>query len=290
MIVHLPDREPFKTKSPGYMLDRCLFDKELATSAVLAGVAILTGTKALESSSGTILIQRESEKEWVHTKVIIGADGIHSTVARWTQRPSLKMMAALQYEVVLFEPRSHVDIFFHPDYEGGYGWFFPKGRTANVGIGVVAKKSARLPELLGDFLNRLNRSGELPRVEIVSKTGGSIPCDLHQQTVFGNILLAGDAAGHAHPVTGAGIFNAVLGGEMAGRIAAEAVARGDMSYLAHYETEWREAFGKSLSYGAYKRGVLDDNWNKPGIDFESLIRKTWVTFKEYYEDRRKIPL
>jgi geranylgeranyl reductase family protein len=290
MIVHLPGREPLKMKSPGYMLDRSLFDKELAASAILAGAEISTGTKALETSSGGILIQRDNEKEWVRTKVIIGADGVHSTVARWTQQPLLKVMAALQFEVVLFEPRSHVDIFFHPDYEGGYGWFFPKGRTANAGVGVISAKTARLPELLSDFFDLLTRSGKLPRVQIVSKTGGSIPCGLHQQTVFGNILLAGDAAGHAHPVTGAGIFNAVLGGELAGRIAAEAVARGDMNHLANYETEWREAFGKSLSYGAYKREMIEDNWNKPEISFESLIRKTWVSFKEYYEDRRKIPL
>lgn len=287
MIIHLPDRTTFKMKGPGYMLDRSLFDKELATSAILAGAEVSTGTKALESSSEGVLIQRGMKKEWIRAKVIIGADGVHSTVARWTQQPSLKVMVALQYEVVLFEPQSQVDIFFHPDYEGGYGWFFPKGRTANVGIGVISPKTARLPEWLNDFLNLLNRSGKLPRIEIVSKTGGSIPCEPHQQTVFGNVLLVGDAAGHAHPITGAGILNGVLGGEMAGRISAEAVARGDMTHLANYETEWREAFGNSLSYGVYKRGVLENNWNKPGIDFNSLIRKTWVGFKEYYEDRKK---
>ena len=71
--------------------------------------------------------------------------------------------------------------------------------------------------------------------------------------MFGNILLVGDAAGHAHPITGAGILNAVIGGEMAGRIAAEAIARGDLDHLENYEIEWRETFGKSLSYGALKR-------------------------------------
>jgi flavin-dependent dehydrogenase len=199
-------------------------------------------------------------------------------------------MVALQYEVVLFEPQFHADIFFHPDYEGGYGWFFPKGRTANVGIAIIPQKTARLPDFLNDFLNLLNRFGKLPRIEIVSRTGGSIPCETHRQTVFGNILLAGDAAGHAHPITGAGILNAVICGEMAGRIAAEAVARGDLNYLEHYETEWREMFGQTLSYGALKRKFLEEHWNRSGMDFKDLIRKTWVGFKEYHEDRRKIPL
>ncbi|MDO9123418.1 MAG: hypothetical protein Q7V12_03220, partial [Deltaproteobacteria bacterium] len=75
-----------------------------------------------------------------------------------------------------------------------------------------------------------------------------------------------------------------------GRIAAESLAKGDLNHLWQYETEWRETFVSSLSYGAFKRDFLEENWNKPEIDFESLIRKTWVGFKEYYKDRRKIPL
>jgi flavin-dependent dehydrogenase len=81
-----------------------------------------------------------------------------------------------------------------------------------------------------------------------------------------------------------------MAGEIAGRIAAEAVEMDDLRYFGNYETEWQEAFGKSLSYGALKREFLEKNWNKPEVDFQDLIRKTWIGFKEYYEDRRKIDL
>ena len=51
MVTHLPDRifhdKRYEMKSPGYMLDRSLFDKELATSAVLAGAKLSTETKAI---------------------------------------------------------------------------------------------------------------------------------------------------------------------------------------------------------------------------------------------------
>lgn len=287
MIIHLPDRTTFKMKNPGYMLDRSLFDKELATSAILAGAEVSPGTIALESSSEGVLIERGSEKEWVRTTAIIGADGIHSTVARWAKQPSLKQMVALQYEVVLFETQSHADIYFHPDYEGGYAWVFPKGNTANVGIGVTPPRASLLPDLLNRFLNQLRDSGKLPRIEVVSKTGGSIPCEPREQTVFGNILLAGDAAGHAHPITGAGIFNAVIGGAIAGKIAAEAIIQGDLGRLKNYETECREAFGNSLQYGFLKRNFLEEHWNKNEVDFNELIQKTWVGFKEYYQNRKK---
>jgi geranylgeranyl reductase family protein len=287
MSIHLPNGATYEMKSPGYMLDRSLFDKELATSAALSGTELLTGAKALEVSSEGVLIEHGSKKEWIRTKVIIGTDGVHSTAVRWTKQPPLRVMVALQYEVVLFEPQFHADIYFHPDYEGGYAWFFPKDRTANVGVGVLPGKTSILPELLNRFLTLLKDCGKLPRVEIVSKTGGSIPCELRKQTVFGNILLAGDAAGHAHPITGAGILTAVIAGKIAGRIGAEAIIHGDLGRLKNYETECHEAFGESFRYGFLKRSFLEENWNKPEMDFETLIKQTWVGFKEYYEERKK---
>jgi len=273
-------------KSPGYMLNRSLFDKELVISAILSGAKISVETKAVALSSGGVVIERAKKQMLLKPKVIIAADGVDSSVARWLEEPPVNETVALQYDLVIPKPQNHVDIFFRKDYESGYAWFFPKGRRANVGVGIVSSKASLLPSLLNDFLKNLRESQKLSRIEILSKTGGSIPCEPRRQTVFGNILLIGDAAGHAHPVTGAGILNAVIGGSIAGRIAAEAIVRGDLGYLENYEREWHETLGQSLLYGSYKREFLEENWNKSHIDFESLIRKTWVGFKEYYQERR----
>jgi len=286
MVTHLPDGSSYEMRGPGYMLDRSLFDQELVASAILSGARISTETKAIALSPEGLVVERGLKQEIIQSKVIIGADGVHSSVTRWLGLAPLKTTVALQYQMVLTKPQNHVDIFFHKDYEGGYAWFFPKGRTVNVGAGVVPQKTSLLPDFLSHFLKTLKRSKKLSGIEVISRTGGSIPCEIPQQTVFGNTLLVGDAAGHAHPITGAGILNAVIGGEIAGRVAAEAVAKGDLRYLENYEMEWREAFGKTLSYGASKRKFLEENWNKPRIDFEGLIRNTWIGFKEYYEDRK----
>ena len=288
MVTHLPGGTSYEMKGPGYMIDRSLFDKEWVASAILSGARISTETRAVGLSSDGLVVQQGAKQEIVKSRVMIGADGVHSSVARWIGLPKLKTIVALQYEVVNPHPKNHVDIFFHFDYEGGYAWFFPKGRTANVGVGILPKRISDLPTLMNNFLNHLVGSERLPSVHIVGKTGGSIPCETPRQTVFNNTLLVGDAAGHAHPITGAGILNAVIGGEIAGRIAAEAVARGDLRYLENYEIEWRETFGKSLSYGASKRYFLEEHWNSPGVDFEGLIRKTWIGFKEYYGDRKRM--
>jgi geranylgeranyl reductase family protein len=288
MVTHLPDGTSYEMKSPGYMLDRSLFDKERVASAALAGAKISIETKAVGLSAEGLAVERGSEKEVIRSKIFIGADGVHSAIARFVGQPSLKTIVALQYEVVMPEPQNQVDAYFHKDYEGGYAWFFPKGRTANVGVGLIPSKTTQLPGLLGGFLNVLKKSKKLIRAEIVSKTGGSIPCEPNRKTFLDNVLLLGDAAGHAHPITGAGILNAIVGGEIAGRIAAEAVEKGNLRHLENYEIEWQEAFGKSLSYAASKREFLEKNWNESNIEFDELIRKTWVGFKEYYEDRRRI--
>ncbi|NWF92901.1 MAG: NAD(P)/FAD-dependent oxidoreductase [Syntrophaceae bacterium] len=287
MVTHLSDQTCHEMKSPGYMLDRSLFDKELSVSAILSEARISIGTKATGLISDGVIVERGTRKEHIKSKVIIGADGTHSSTARWIGLPPAKTIVALQYEMAIPNSQNHVDIFFHSDYEGGYAWFFPKGRTVNVGLGVVPSKTSHLSDLLNDFLKDLKEAKKISRVEILSRTGGSIPCEPRRQTLFGNILLVGDAAGHAHPITGAGILNAVIGGEIAGRIAAEAVARGDLRYLENYEIEWRETFGKTLSYGVSKREFLEKNWNKADVNFEDLIRKTWVGFKEYYKDRKR---
>ncbi len=286
MVTHLPGPVTYEMKSPGYMLDRSLFDKELATSAILSGARISIGTRAIGLFPEGLTVEQGSKKETISAKVFIGADGASSAVARFVGKNPLKTIAALQVEVVLFKPQSSVDVYFHKDYEGGYGWFFPKGKTVNVGIGVLSSRAAQLPNLLKHFLDFLRKSGKLQEIRIVSKTGGLIPCEFYEKNLFKNVLLVGDAAGHAHPITGAGIFNAVTAGLLAGRTAAKAVETGDLRHLSNYEIECREIFGESLSYGTLKRRFLEENLNRPGVDFEGLIRKTWIGFKEYYQDRR----
>ena len=287
MMTHLPDGTSQEMKSPGFVLDRSLFDKELVTSAILSGARISIETRAVGRSSEGVIVQHGTEQRLIRSNAIIGADGVHSSAAHWMGQPSLKSVVGLQCEIVMSKPQTHVDIFFHRDYEGGYAWFFPKGRTANVGLGAVPSKASYLSGLLNDFLKHLKETNKISRIEILSMTGGSIPCEPRQQTLFENTLLVGDAAGHAHPISGAGILTAVMGGEIAGRVAAEATVRKDPEYLRNYEIEWQEAFGNSLSYGLLKRQFLEEKWNDPEVDFGNLIRKTWVGFKDYYEDRKK---
>jgi flavin-dependent dehydrogenase len=60
--------------------------------------------------------------------------------------------------------------------------------------------------------------------------------------VAGDVMLAGDAAGQTHPITGAGVATAVMAGTLAGEAAARGVRSSDLSLL-------RETWIALKSYG-----------------------------------------
>ncbi len=96
-----------------------------------------------------------------------------------------------------------------------------------------------------------------------------------------NMILAGDAAGTCHPITGAGVGNALISGEMAGEAAAEAVRKGDLRQLQAYEQELIGALGHSLNHGVRKRRAMMAQWNS--LNFSETIRRNWIAFSEYYK-------
>ena len=67
MVTHLsdgssPDKR-YEIRSPGYMLDRSLFDKELATSAVRAGAKLSTGSRAVGLSPEGLMVEQGTQEE-----------------------------------------------------------------------------------------------------------------------------------------------------------------------------------------------------------------------------------
>jgi digeranylgeranylglycerophospholipid reductase len=109
-----------------------------------------------------------------------------------------------------------------PYYEGYY-WIFPKGRdaqgrsTANVGIGLFqdgCDNSWR--NRLWESLDRLNRLEGIDG-RVLRRHGGIVPIRLLDQLEYGNVLLAGDAAGCASPLHGGGIDTSFSVGRLAAR-------------------------------------------------------------------------
>ncbi|MHB1003066.1 MAG: NAD(P)/FAD-dependent oxidoreductase, partial [Thermoleophilia bacterium] len=151
---------------------------------------------------------------------------------------------------------------------------------ANVGVAVAGGAGIRPAVALRSFAARLAGEG-LIELDGAVATGGLIPVGGPLACRAGDILLAGDAAGHCHPLTGAGIATAVQCGELAGRAAAESLATGSSTPLRQYEEEVEELFGEHLRQAAESRRKLYRHWDAPANDLCRALRRAWVGCSGY---------
>ncbi|MFO8090037.1 MAG: NAD(P)/FAD-dependent oxidoreductase [Desulfatiglandaceae bacterium] len=265
---------------PGFVIDRCRFDAALASKAREAGAEIRTGVSVTGLREGRLFIRNLSgESRTVEAWVIIGADGPHSRIGRQLGSENNSLIPGIQIRADLTAPLKTTEVHFLDDIHAGYGWVFPRGNQANVGLGMKPLPGGlSLVNALDRFAARLVERGIITP-GFRSRIAGWIPAEPLRRFASGNIYLVGDAAGHTHPITGAGIAQAVLGGRMAGKHAARAVKSGDPASGAEaYQEEWCETFAESHERAWKRRLLLENRWN----ELEEVIRSCWVTFREYH--------
>lgn len=281
MDIYIYERRVSTLASSGYMLNREVFDKSLVDSAIAAGTEFWPSTKAISRTDSGLRVSRKGKNESIQAKIIIGADGPRSTVGHWIKSENQKYMAAIQYNLSLSHCQKSIDIYFKPEYEGGYAWFFPKGERANVGVGVSLSHKNKLPQLIHEFICDLAASGKISNIQPAAKTGGLAPVGGPLAiTQAGNMLLTGDAGGYTHPVTAGGIMTAIVTGEIAGKCAAQAIVNHDISLLSHYPEQWKSLLGGFLDRAALKRKDMDFHWTDHREQFEALIKRAWIGASE----------
>jgi geranylgeranyl reductase family protein len=262
---------------PGVILNREVFDRHLADRAVAAGATLWTGCAVSSVDDGAVAIGARR----LAAGVIVGADGPLSLTARSMGCAAPEFVYGLQVEAPLVAPMRHTEVHFRPEFLAGYGWVFPKGAWANVGIGVARPAAARLPRLLEAFLASLRERGVVSPGPTRARTGGLIPVGgPPARTVRGARVLAGDAAGQTDPITGSGIPAAIQCGQAVGEAA--------LGSLESYEEEWRGLFEHSLARALRHRRTQCAEWDRGGFErlgFERLIRRTWIAFPECFDAR-----
>lgn len=281
MVTFINQEPAAVMQAPGYLLNRAVFDRILVQQALEEGAELWTG-RCVVARTGRGVVLRccgSDREEEITCRVIIGADGPRSVVGSWMQSRNTDMLIGLQYLLPLSKPLHQTEIYFAPEYAGGYAWLFPKGDCANVGLGAYPSANCRLRPLLQELVQKLAGSGKVAATRPISQTGGLIPAGGPVAvTCYENMLLAGDAAGHTHPLTGAGIVNAMVCGELAGRVAARAVLEDNLAVLSDYPREWQGLLVGSLMRGLARRRELVSNWTGDPVKFSALVKKTWIGF------------
>jgi digeranylgeranylglycerophospholipid reductase len=244
----------------GYILDRKVFDRELVWQAAGEGAEVHVKTRAtcpvLENGvvKGAVLEVCGREQK-VKAEVVIAADGVESKFARWcgidTAVPLRELMSCAQYILTNIDIDPGLTVFYLGNKVApeGYAWVFPKGdRTANVGIGISGRRS-REGNRARDFLDRFVAS-RFPEGRTIEYIVGGVPvCRPLPCTVADGLMIVGDAARVADPMTGGGIYNAMKTGRLAAGVASEGISSGNCcrDALMAYDTAWRTSkMGKTL--------------------------------------------
>ncbi len=213
-----------EVRRPGgfmYLIDRPAFDKYLLDKAVEAGAffcqdTILTVNQCRET------VHISASRGQITAKYLIGADGIRSQVARHVRRGLTRygqgfcLTAEVPAENFRLPPATGVIDIYYGVVPLGYGWVFPKTKTASVGIGGIWAAQKNPGAAWTAFLNML----EITCQNSLSTKGAFVPIGgIGRRVARDRVLLAGDAAGLADPFTGEGIKYALI----SGKLAAEAV-------------------------------------------------------------------
>lgn len=281
MRTFVPGQPVKETRAPGYIISRELFDQALVAAARKAGAELRCATRAIAGNNEEymVLSPRNGSEYLVRPKVIIGADGPLSTIGRWVGAENHNLLPGVQMTLPLIEPLTYSEIYFDPEIVAGYGWLFPKGKVANVGLAGLRPTLGQpsLGKLLGRFIQRLKADSKIYGAPM-AHAAGWIPAEPVRNAVHGKTLLVGDAAGQTHSITGAGIFSAVTCGTLAGKYAAFAAAANDMTILKAYDRDWQDLLGESLARAYCRREQMEACWSS----FDTLVKKCWVAYREYY--------
>ena len=248
------------------MVTREKFDHGLALIAVDNGAQFLDGkqVKDVHISPDKAVVTLEDQTT-ISSDVVIGADGIPSTIARKSgltpQNKKVNVCVFQEYkldEKTLDEYATKERIgHLHLMYENipGYAWLFPKKDCVNIGVGEFmpfrkyTTKKVNLIETYNSYFKMLQQDKLIPKdLKIGKVKGGSVPIYPLEQTYSERLLLCGDAAGFINPVSGGGIHFAMVSGENAATVISDAFENENFksSFLSRYQQLWMEEFGKDL--------------------------------------------
>lgn len=151
----------------------------------------------------------------INYNFLVGADGSTSLVKRYLRTQSKNIGIAIQY-IIPTNKYKRFEIYFDSKlFSAWYAWIFPHKNYVSIGCcGIPTKISSKqLQKNFSDWLTMNNIDISNAKYEASSING-----DYQGHQFDENIFLAGDAGGFASPLTGEGIYQALVSGKEIGKI------------------------------------------------------------------------
>ncbi len=248
--------------SPMYCITRYEFDNLVHQAAIKAGVDAMHNFEVTE-----IIMERGQAKGvrgihngklvTIESDLVVLASGSHSMVARamgfYEEDPHFIYYGLRGYFDGIEGLGDRVEFYFPDEYlPSGYIWLFPKSPTmSNVGIYIpeeaLLKTGKTTEELLWDWINNTPMGQvRMKNAKLIGKLKGwRLPTGMRQPIFAGGVMAVGDAGNMIEQFGGGGIPQAMLAGQIAAGVAAQAVAAGDFSkeFLKAYDEAVRTNIG-----------------------------------------------
>jgi geranylgeranyl reductase family protein len=219
-----------------YTVMRDSFDHSLVERAQRLGALLMDGQKVTLVQTCGDWVEISTADNVFRSRLVIGADGGHSTVAReLDMRRNIEYLTAIESEIAVpvqelakWKARAHLDLGCIP---GGYAWVFPKRDHLSVGAGCGASRVRHLNAHYQRFLDSLN----VGSYAVASSGSHLIPTRTTGSLVWQNrALLLGDAAGLCDPLTGEGIYYAIRSAQLAAQVVEDCLTN-DRAELESYQ-------------------------------------------------------
>jgi len=231
------------------VIDRAQFDKIMFHKAVDEGAVPKLGAavRNVVPQDESVLheLRSEGRSEQLVAEVTIGADGYKSVCRRAARLPAPKhMLTGIQVDLKGIDLQSDfVELYFGRNIAPGFfAWAIPAEDLTRVGL--CTWDSDLAPAV---YLKKLLSRPDFAKARRVSISSGKIPIGPGKSAVRGRIALVGDAACHAKPLSGGGVFTGVSGAELCTRVVHEFLSDDGSSDLSEYDSLWKDEFGKELS-------------------------------------------
>jgi geranylgeranyl reductase family protein len=240
-----------RQRMPGttYTIPRRVFDGRLVHAAVAAGAQLRRWrVRDLEQRAEHVVLDGE-----VAARVVVAADGASSRVRTLLGRPS-NPPAALAIAMRGYAPAGDVDgqrIVLDDTNWPAYGWTFAIGDgRANVGWGAVRSGFAGSRDSLVAQVH-----AQAAGNAVTGLSAHHLPLSTRRPApAHGSVLLAGDAASLINPLSGEGIFYALLSGAIAGRLA---VTTPPDHVGLRYRRALARRLGRHLAHTRVAAGLMD---------------------------------
>ncbi len=262
-IVHFPGGSEIELRggeTKAVVMDRKAFDVVCHERALRAGAEFSMRTRFVsycEAGEGlTVDSKKGGTAASSRCSLLVGADGYKSNVAKVAGiGPPKDVVRGIQADIDHQLPdQDCVHVYLGRKVAPGFfGWVIPCGEFTRVGLCVSKGEGA--PSRYLRYLMESAGLGSFDRIRVVS---GVIPIGPPARTYRRRVLVVGDAAGQAKPLSGGGLFTGMVSADCAAQTAADAFERGDFTsaFLSSYQVGWRAAIGKELDRGYRIRKVF----------------------------------